>query len=744
MFTNNLRMTGFSGIDVADMVQQMMRAESIRLDRLRQNRDILVWQQQMYRNVASSLNAFRTTHLTNPALGGVGAANSFRNPANFNVFNATVTGPGGAPATGATITPGTAAAAGSHTLTVTQTAQADTFRTGNFNINHSGAASSGINLAGLMNPTNFSANTFERGMSFRMNVNGIAREVEIGASELNTIFAGADFTNINNIRQQIYDHQQVRDNADPPLSGTDLETWQTQMNTLRTNLDNAFGVLTTDPARGAALANAMNTAVGTTFGNSGSPPVQRVNVSFTGGQFVFTASQGNTATLLNSQAAGSTGPVGLNTQQLGVSSLPSGGLVSTALNANSSLQDFLGLSGFNSTIFTLNGVIFDIDFMSNTITAGDRIIDRDTQDLRIQDLITAVNTSGTGATMSFSALTGQFTLQANQTGESSAITGTFASWWNGLLGGPGEAFAQTQVAQNAEFTLNGVSMSRETNTFTVEGLTVNLNQNLDTSSPVVFEINVSRDLGQVREFIMSFIEQYNKLVGSILDLTETRRPRTDGGRSFFMPLTQDQRRAMSESEIAQWEEQARTGLLHRDETLRRITGDLRSSIFTNVPTASGGTVNLVQLGIRSSDRLSDMGRLELRDPAMLDNMLENHLEDVIALFTRFPSGPADTVPGGAHFNLGIAERMENILRDQTSPNVRGNLFNLAGLENHPLGHNNTMTNRINEQERRIDNMLTWLERRENQLFAQFSRMEVAMMQANSQMMFFDQLFWAGQ
>jgi len=735
MFTNNMRMTGFSGIDVADMVQQMMRAESIRLDRLRQNRDILVWQQQMLRGVAANINTFRNTHLGVPSTPG--GANSFRNPANFNVFNAAVTG-----ATGATITAGSAATAGSHTLSVTQTAQAHTFRTGNFNNNHSGATSSGINMAGLMDPENFSANTFERGLSFRMNVNGIAREVVIEASQLNTIFAGADFTDINNIRQQISNHQQVFDDADPALTGTALEAWQTQMTTLRNNLDDAFGALTTEPARGAALAAAMNVAVGATFGHNGDG-TQRVSVNFDG-QFTFTASQGNTAVLQNSQATGTTGPVGLNTQQLGVSSHPSGGNVNTALNVNTSLQDFLGAS--TPTTFTLNGITFDIDFTANTIQAGDRLIDRGDQELRIQDLINAVNTSGTGATMSFSALTGQFTLQANQTGTSSAITGDFAAWWNGALsgGGAGTAFAQTQAAQNAEFMLNNVAMSRETNNFTIEGLTVNLSPNLAATitDPAVFEINVSRDLDQVREFIMSFIEEYNNLVGSILDLTETRRPRTDGGRSFFMPLTQEQRRAMSESEITQWEEQARTGLLHRDETLRRITGDLRSSIFMNVPTATGGTVNLVQLGIRSSDRLSDMGRLELRDPAMLDNMLENHLDDVIALFTRFPTGPADTVPGGAHFNLGIAERMDAILRDQLSTNIRGNLFDMAGMENHPLGHNNTMTGRINEQERRIDNMLAWLERRENQLFAQFSRMEVAMMQANSQMMFFDQLFWA--
>jgi flagellar hook-associated protein 2 len=351
--------------------------------------------------------------------------------------------------------------------------------------------------------------------------------------------------------------------------------------------------------------------------------------------------------------------------------------------------------------------------------------------------------------MSFSSLTGQFTVQANQTGENGAITGTFTNWWATRTGSVGANAAQGfsvanngNAARNAEFMFNNAQMSRETNNFTVEGISVSLNPNLDTSAGAVnFDIAVGRDISEVRNFILSFIDEFNEIVGNIQSLTETRRPRTDGGRGFFMPLTQEQRRAMSQSEIDQWEEQARTGLLHRDDMLRRILSDMRQEM-ERVVTVNGQNISLANIGILPSRNVSQGGILEINMEA-LDKALADNMEGVAGLFTGEGVTHVDGRAVSGTLRGGIGARLDTALNRYVTEWGTGELSDRAGIVGRPSQHNNAITRQIQDQDRRIDDMMNWLQRREAALFKQFSRLEVAMLQSQQQMMFWDQIMWGG-
>lgn len=93
---------------------------------------------------------------------------------------------------------------------------------------------------------------------------------------------------------------------------------------------------------------------------------------------------------------------------------------------------------------------------------------------------------------------------------------------------------------------------------------------------------------------------------------------------------------------------------------------------------------------------------------------------------------------------GIAERLNDIIGWATSAGDRSSisLFSRAGL---PGVHNNNaaMTRAIEAQDRRLDDMRRNLERRENQFFAMFARMETALTQSNNQMMAMMNMFGGG-
>jgi len=749
MFTNRMRMTGFSGIDVADMVNQMMRAESVRLDRLRQNRDVMVWQQQQMRNVTSSVRQFQNRFLTISTATG---ADSIRQAANFAAMRANVTG-----GNGLTVTAQSNAPAGSHTLEVVRAAQAHGLRS---QVHHNPGAETtqGIDLRAFMD---LDAGTVTGG-SFRVNVNGVVRNIELTQQNLLDTFGPATFANVLTQQQGFTDAMREADIRGDFIGSFSAFTFATEVTARRdayladngitlgdltpaevtalydrieneviayrraqlTNENNtAIRAISTNPANiidNTALEGAIDTQLAL-FGNNPGGGPRRAEASFsTDGVLTIEAALGNTLTVL-----GGTGAGAVDITQMGFGE--PGSATSSLSVANTSLAAFTGLGPLDPIEFRINGR--DFDFIGTD---------------SIQDVINTVNNANIGVRMSFSATSGQFVMESTQTGFGARITemhdftgnflGTAFITGGGQMVDANIATVEFRAAQDAEFELNNVLMSRENNSFVIDGLNINITA---AAEGTTFNIDVARDAGDVRQLVNNFITAYNDMVRSIIELTETRRPRQNG--NFFMPLTQEQRRAMSESEIREWEDQAMTGILHRNEPLRNFMNEMRNALFMNVP-FEGGTINLAQIGIRSVQDIGGFGMIEIRDEAVFENFLNNNPEAITALFTNVELRSDHATERDWFEASGLGDRLNDIMNRALS-NRSGSLASFAGIPLNMTYNNNILTNRINDQDQRINRMIEQLERRENQLFAQFGRMEAAMMQAQSQMMFFEQMFW---
>jgi flagellar hook-associated protein 2 len=455
---------------------------------------------------------------------------------------------------------------------------------------------------------------------------------------------------------------------------------------------------------------------------------------------------------------------------MGLTQNAAGGAVAVGFNTNRGLEAFLaqvpGASG-DPVRFTINDRTFRVVTTDNQNriyvdtggqTSTSPVVNRGANALTVQDMMNAINNSGAGVNLSFSNATGQFTLQTNQTGENTPSIvydlgdGGFLQAIMGLnytdanLSG-----AQNLGPQNAYFSLNGELMSRTTNNFNVDGLQISIGNNFtdlagfvpnDNATHVgaqTFNIEVGRNTDDVRQMLVDFVEAYNELMQSMRELTETRRPRQDRDGGFFMPLTEEQRRSMSDREVELWEERARTGILHRDETLRAVQREMTDLMFRNITMPDGRTFNLGNAGIQLSRNPNEFGLLEI-DEDRLAFALEHHLESVEELFTAW-APRSDFANDNAWLNAsGLATRLNHIAERATNPRI-GTITVRAGIAGGMIDSQSQMSLTISSDNRRIDNMLNWLQRREDSLFRQFSRMEMAMMQAQSQMMFFEQLMF---
>jgi flagellar hook-associated protein 2 len=269
---------------------------------------------------------------------------------------------------------------------------------------------------------------------------------------------------------------------------------------------------------------------------------------------------------------------------------------------------------------------------------------------------------------------------------------------------------------------NGVTselITNENNTFTHNGIVLTFNE-ITTD---FITIGATRDNTRVETLLRDFVEAYNELRNSLNDQVHERRARSMG--SFFEPLTDEERRAMSDDEIRRWEEQARTGLMHRNDALMRTLDQMRRQLFNAVELADGTTFSLAQLGIAPSNDHQARGALVI-DETRFAAAVAQHADRVIEMFTT---------------QNGLGERMHNIIDDATNPRT-GTITRRAGQTGGGgvWAATNNLTREINRQEQRIEAVMQQLARREDALFRKFSRMEQAMIQSDSQMNFMFQMF----
>ena len=391
--------------------------------------------------------------------------------------------------------------------------------------------------------------------------------------------------------------------------------------------------------------------------------------------------------------------------------------------ASRNINSVLGLSG-NET-FTINGV--------NVST---------TDNMTVQQFLTAVNQANNGVNMSFNNSTGQFVLQSAQTGAANSITfdDNFRNAFN--IGGPRE------VAHDAEFTVNGQVFTSATNTGVTTGalgLTLNLNEVTESEVTITVRNNVQAAF----DMIMDWMEGYNEVLRTLSGMTTEQRARTNSG-GFFLPLTEEQRRGMSDADIARWEEQAKQGVLRNDPALQRVEQEMRRWILEPVTLSDGRQISLHEIGI-STGNWRNGGQLELftnhrGDTVFTMELLEERFDDIMEMFTRQSTsaawsnmpGTTATQPGVQNQRMrenGIAFRLDDIIRnaienDRSSINMAGGLRNgeaNAAVQNSP------MNIQMQDVQRRMAAALLDLNRRENNFFAMFSRMEQAMMRSDQQM-----------
>lgn len=243
------------------------------------------------------------------------------------------------------------------------------------------------------------------------------------------------------------------------------------------------------------------------------------------------------------------------------------------------------------------GTTFSATDSSMEISIGGKTTKLTLTDTTLAGLSSAINKANAGVTATIlnDGTTDRLVITGNETGEKNTVnitaTGSLARFDT-----TGGGMTKSQAAQNAEMTIDGIAVSKASNTVTdaIKGVTLNLNQT-NVGSPV--KIGLAKDTTSVTNQITAFVDAYNTLATAVNKQTS------------YNATTKT------------------AGTLNGDASARSILTNIRAELGKAV--GGSGLKTLSDIGIT----FQRDGTLKLEKPDKLKSALETNFTGVSNLFS---------------------------------------------------------------------------------------------------------------
>lgn len=271
-----------------------------------------------------------------------------------------------------------------------------------------------------------------------------------------------------------------------------------------------------------------------------------------------------------------------------------------------------------------------------------------------------------------------------------------------------------------------VEITRDSNTFKVDGMTITLNgtfgydkdnNKIDDTEAITFDAKVDNE--KIVETVKEMVKEFNEIIELVNKEVKTKPDRD------YAPLTNEQKKELSESEIEAWEEKAKEGLLFNDNDIKGLSNGLRFVL------GSGDLQALEKIGLTVSSTTSDNGKLSF-DESKFKAALESDPEGVKELFTK---EQVKDEAGNVVQSSGIATNLKNVLDKyaKTIGEPKGILINRAGSIKSPASiTQNELYKQILEVDKRISSLQDTLKMEQDRYIRQFTTLESLIAQMNSQ------------
>ncbi|MCL6601865.1 MAG: flagellar filament capping protein FliD [Paenibacillus sp.] len=333
---------------------------------------------------------------------------------------------------------------------------------------------------------------------------------------------------------------------------------------------------------------------------------------------------------------------------------------------------------------------------------------------KISTILTKINNSNAKVTAVFDEISGKFSITANEYGAVNNIKLTDKDGNSPVsdllpifkLNSPVDAISgevtikntnspdfQTYTLDNNSLTVNGIKL-----TF----LSTTKISGIETPALITSETNSDKAM----ETIKSFVEDYNNLL-STLNSKITEEKYRD-----FAPLTDEQKKEMSDKDIEQWELKAKSGLLKNDEILKSTISSMRSVITNHLG-------DLSSIGITTGEYFEN-GKLYINDEK-LKAALQNNPQKVSTIF----QGTTNTDGLFNRLSVGMNTALDKLASKAGTSKYSTDINSIYKPESIIGKKLIDYTTRIGTLQNRLQDM-------ETNYYKQFTAMEKAISKYNSQ------------
>ena len=271
---------------------------------------------------------------------------------------------------------------------------------------------------------------------------------------------------------------------------------------------------------------------------------------------------------------------------------------------------------------------------------------------------------------------------------------------------------------DAEIELNGAKFKSNTNTFSINGLTITAKEVTSGTISLVTDT----DYNEIYDNIKDFFKEYSSLMNEMDKLYNAASSKG------YEPLTSEEKDAMTDDEVEKWEKKIKDSLLKGDSELDSVASVMRKAMLSTFKIGDD-TYSLANFGIHtlgyfeSADNEKNAYHIDGNkdDPETAGN--EDKLRAMIA------SNPEVTASFFQKLSQGLYDAMNKI--QSTSDNYKsfGNFFSDKKLQNEYV-----------DQEKQVKKWEDYVAKQEDKYYKQFTAMESAMSSLNSQQQYISQLF----
>ena len=155
--------------------------------------------------------------------------------------------------------------------------------------------------------------------------------------------------------------------------------------------------------------------------------------------------------------------------------------------------------------------------------------------------------------------------------------------------------------EDAEIYLNGALFTSDSNTFSINGLTINATgttidkndiKDATTAAEAAITIATTTDSQGVYDKIKDFISEYNSLIN------EMTKSYNAANAKDYEPLTDEEKDAMTDSQVEKWEQKIKDSLLRRDTTLGGVMSAM-TKVMSRSYNINGKDYALSSFGIKT-------------------------------------------------------------------------------------------------------------------------------------------------